>query len=118
MKEKTARAVSKPDNTERFCKHMHWAYLAKAVHFVYRENSTGRMGLSPTTDDWCIKTAPRKDIMERVVRHWERMTRESAFNFPFSEDAVFSLYMRLRKRSAEEVAAYEAEVDAALTDLM
>lgn len=91
-------------------------YLAYAVLRVFRENekTANISGFDANADTWASNSTMRQDIFDRARKVWCQTMQEDFTWFPYSEDAVARLYLRLRKRNADEITAWEKELKDAL----
>ena len=94
--------------------YMAWYHIAGAVIDVYRENQrleeTGKHLCPAGADEWAICSLLRNGLWTRCRACWARRTGHPPHHFPYNEDAVAKLYFRFRKRSEEEVNAFEREI--------
>ena len=91
-----------------------WQYLAGAVMEVFRENQAledrDRKRTPANSEDWTVCDQMRQDLWVRARACWCARTGIRSQHFPYSRDAVVKIYLRYRKRSSLEVAAFEAEI--------
>jgi hypothetical protein len=90
-------------------------FLALAVLKVYRYNEKVAVisGFHPNDETWATNSLQRKDIYDRTREEWGRLAGKDFTWFPYSEDAVARLYLRLTKRTADDLKAWEKELNAA-----
>lgn len=99
-----------------------WPYAFAAILEVFRQNQRA-FAASPATamkasaDLWCTNSVLRTDVWQRMQQSWCRLTSLDLTWFPYSEDGAARLYFRVRKRSAAEVDAFEAEARQAVARL-
>jgi hypothetical protein len=105
-------------NMEKWCRHLHWAYIAQAVLLTLKENRQGKHNLHPQSDIWVTNSVLRADIYKRTIENWCTVTEMAFTDFGFSEDGVIKIYQRLRKRKESELKEYQEEINRAIVELM
>lgn len=95
-------------------KYLEGTYSEAAVLDVYKENKrrdeTGESQTKASADAWTDNDRLRREQHERACRYWCFYTGLDHTYFPLSTDAVARLYMRYRKRKADEIEEKEKQI--------
>lgn len=94
--------------------YMHPAFAAASVLNVFRQNEANDQyaEFKSSADTWATYSVKRAELFLRVRLWWCFLTGMDASYFPYSEDGTARLYFRFRKRNAEEITAFMAELSA------
>ena len=91
--------------------YLRWQPLFGAVLDAFIANQSTKHPLSASSDGWYTVDKFRILLHDSVREHWVRRTGLAGEDFPLSVDAVARLYMKVRKRNSDEIAAYLEEVE-------
>lgn len=93
-------------------RHLAWYRIVAAVLRVYAENAEQGVLSGFAGDDpaWTAHSTLRKDITDRVRTIWCRSARKDFTAFPYSEDYVAYLYLRVAGLTDDRRATYAVAV--------
>ena len=107
--------------THRSFKYLEPCYAVACILDVFHENQRldreGKSTVTAASDCWIDNDRLRRDVFDRACRFWCYRTGLNHTYFPLSVDAVARLYHRIRKRRAEEVENFEANIEEACRKL-
>jgi hypothetical protein len=98
------------------CDYLSWRYLAKAVLQIKEDIDAGKvLGPKGDADSWVLCSILRAELHNRVRERWASLVNEDNPKrdmtwWPYSEDAVARLFLRIRKRNDTEIAGFVREV--------
>lgn len=94
--------------------HLRWDFLAAAVLAVRdRNHSESRIsGFAADAEEWATNSVKRRELLDRVREAWCPLAKKDFTYFPYSEDYVARLYLRVARRTPEGRKTWEAEIRA------
>ena len=100
---------------EKSLGYLAWNLSFGAVLDVFDENTANEKeepveSIKANSDQWANSSTLRRHIFNRAKDFWCLRAGLDHTWFPLSEDAVVRMYMRIRKRSADEVEAFRKEI--------
>ena len=97
--------------------YLHAKHVARAVMDVFKQNEDGMVGdpnyPAASSEFWTCNSQRRESLFARVRIRWCQLSGQTVEFFPYNEDFVCLLYLRIRKASTWHLEAWEFEVASA-----